>query len=98
MVATPADLPGHLPPDPRTATMRGSLPARAEPESSNLIGSVELQVPDTPLRAATLELRWGATETNHYHVLAADQGWFCGPGAFLVGRSGTSRLDIHRPG
>jgi hypothetical protein len=97
MVAMPADLPGHLPLDPATASTKGSLPARAEPESSNLIGTVEVLVPETPLRAATLELRWDASETNHYHVLSADTDWFCGPGAYLVGPSGTSRLDTHRP-
>jgi len=39
----------------------------------------------------------GAGEINWYHVLAAPEGWFCGPGAFVAGPDGTHRLGEEPP-
>lgn len=78
MVAVPAQECG------RSEISSGKLSGSVAAESALLLGTLGVQVPDDRLAGATLELRWSGGETNWFHVLAADEGWFCGPGAFIV--------------
>jgi hypothetical protein len=70
----------------------GALTGSVAAESVAQLGVLTLALPDEELSAATLELQWGAAERNWYHVLAARDGWFCGPGAFVVSPGSTRRL------
>jgi beta-mannosidase len=70
----------------------GALAGSVAPESASSLGALKLVLPGEELASATLELEWGSGETNWYHVLAARDGWFCGPGAFVAGRASTVRL------
>ncbi len=91
MVAMPQDGPLGPPPSPQSAIAKGEIVATAPPESSTQVGSVKVVAPDALLTGATLCLRWGE-ERNWYHVLAAEEDWFCGPGAFIVTAGGAERL------
>ncbi|HEY6394388.1 MAG TPA: glycoside hydrolase family 2 TIM barrel-domain containing protein, partial [Candidatus Binataceae bacterium] len=70
----------------------GALTGSVAAESVAQLGVLTLAIPAEKLSAATLELQWGAAERNWYHVLAARDGWFCGPGAFVVSPGSTRRL------
>ena len=70
----------------------GSLSGTVAPESAARLGDVALTLADQEFVGATLELEWADGETNWYHVMAAHDGWFCGPGAFVVDESGIYRL------
>lgn len=79
---------------------QGRIVTELPPESSTQVGVVEVEVPKTELASAVLELEWMGEEKqefNWFQVLAAPEGWFCGPGAFLVSPDlGTLRLGDPR--
>jgi beta-mannosidase len=69
----------------------GAIEATVAPESSALLATIALAAPDEALAGATLVMCWNG-ERNWFHVLAAPEGWFCGPGAFVVSPVATCRL------
>ncbi len=77
---------------PRETIAEGALAGTVASESASSLGSIRLVMPADEFASATLELQWGDGETNWYHVLAARDGWFCGPGAFVVGPASIVRL------
>ncbi len=78
--------------EPGRLLAEGRIESAVPPESARLLETISLAVPQEEMAGATLELHWGAGETNWYHVLAAPEGWFCGPGAFVVAPDGMRRL------
>jgi hypothetical protein len=70
----------------------GKFRATAQPESSRQIETIKLRAPEQEFVAGTLRLKWGQQQENWYWTLAAPEGWFCGPGAFVVGPAGSIRL------
>lgn len=94
MVAVPFDEAGEV-------IASGNLSGSVAPEAAATLGTLTLAAPDEEFAGATLELRWGDAQSSWYHVMAARDGWFCGPGAFVVGphaidRFG-SRADLLTP-
>lgn len=79
--------------DPGEVLCAGRIAASVASESVALIGTLALEVPEEELVGATLELLWGAQESNWFHVLAAREGWFCGPGAFVISAGRVYRLE-----
>ncbi|HYL60207.1 MAG TPA: hypothetical protein VEU51_15160, partial [Candidatus Acidoferrales bacterium] len=63
----------------------GTLSGSVAPEAVATLGTLALAAPADDFAGATLELRWGDGQSNSFHVIAAPDGWFCGPGAFVVG-------------
>ncbi|MBM4363587.1 MAG: hypothetical protein FJ104_12975, partial [Deltaproteobacteria bacterium] len=91
VVAVPAEAPGPVVHGVAPLRERGRLRGRVPPESVAVLGTVTARLPETPLASLRLELEWGG-ERNHYQVLAAEPGWFPGPGAFLVSPGSVERL------
>jgi beta-mannosidase len=91
MVAMPVDAPGVRPLAPGAGLDAGRLRGTVGPESVATLGVVKVALPREALVAGRLELAWG-TERNYFYALAAEEGWFPGPGAFIVGPGGVSRL------
>jgi beta-mannosidase len=73
----------------------GHIAAVAEPESALLAAAVRVTLPEEAGMGGLLELCWKdgeREEHNDFYCLAASNGWFCGPGAFVVSPSGQVRL------
>jgi hypothetical protein len=62
----------------------GPLSGSVAPEAIATLGTVAVDLPREEFAGAILEMEWGEGETNSYHVLAARDGWFSGPGAFVA--------------
>jgi beta-mannosidase len=94
MIAVPRGSPGKI-------LAEGTIAAVARPESASLVATVRVTLPDVAFMGGLLELAWNdgdCEEQNEFYVLAAPDGWFCGPGAFVVSPSGQVRLGEIRVG
>jgi hypothetical protein len=85
MIAVPF---GHRGNVMREGTLSGSVAA----EAAATLATLTLDLSDQEFAGATLELEWGDGQTNWYHALGAHDGWFCGPGAYVVSPSAKYRL------
>jgi beta-mannosidase len=92
MVALPIDALDPAARTKDTLLADGKLTVELAPESASELATLRLKLSAEALAGGFLELCWGA-ERNHYHVLAAENGWFCGPGAFIVGPGVEQRLE-----
>ncbi|HEY6395532.1 MAG TPA: glycoside hydrolase family 2 TIM barrel-domain containing protein [Candidatus Binataceae bacterium] len=85
MVAVPWSEPSEVLSSGETG---GSIAA----ESASQMAELKLSLPNREFSSAILELEWSG-ERNWYHVLAAPDGWFCGPAAFVVDAQTIDRLE-----
>ncbi len=106
MVALPRNWHSPLMPapalhDPELVEASGVLNGTVPPEAAARLGTVELRAPSSGLSGATFGMWWtdrGHQESNWFHVLGAPEGWFCGPGAWVVQEGGVKRLGTARDG
>jgi beta-mannosidase len=71
----------------------GSIIGEVGPETTTLLDTLTLQLPDDELAGVTLDLFWGDGETNSFHIVTAKEDWFCGPGAFVISDGKPRRFE-----
>ncbi len=71
----------------------GSIIGEVGPETTTLLDTLTLKLPDDELVSVTLDLFWGDGETNSFHILTAQEDWFCGPGAFVISEGKPKRFE-----
>ncbi len=74
--------------------LSGSIIGEVGPETATLLDTLTLQLPDDELAGVTLELFWGDGETNSFHIVTANEDWFCGPGAFVASEGKIRRFEV----
>jgi len=73
--------------------LSGNIVGEVGPETTTLLDTLTLPLPDDELAGMTLDLFWDDGEANSFHILTAKENWFCGPGAFVVTDGKAKRFE-----